>query len=185
MKMRKRLTAAALALVMLSATGCTSSGGNGNGKISVSIGNWPVETDTASLELKKQQKAEFETMYPDITIVPDTYKFEGQTFTAKATAKQLPDVISNLPYTEAKTVIKNGYAADITDLAKQYGLFEALNPAVVEMCTDENGRLYLLPNGIETPGIAINKEIFKKAGLVNPDGTVMTPDTFEEVAEFA
>ncbi len=189
MKKGKRLIAVvSAALMMATMAGCgnqTNNGRGADGKVSVSIGNWPTETDTVALNLKKEQKAEFEEQNPDINIIPDTYKFEVQTFTAKAAAGQLPDVLSNLPYTEAKSVIKNGYAADITDLAEQYGLFDALNPDLIDLCTDENGRLYLLPNGVETPGISINKELFKKAGLVNEDGTVRVPDTFEEVAEFA
>lgn len=185
MKKAKKMIAIMSTVVMiLSLVGCNSKT-NEDGKVSVTIGNWPAETDTVALELKEKQKAEFESQNPDINIVPDTYKFEVQTFTAKAVAGQLPDVISNLPYTEAKSVIKNGYAADITDLAKEYGLFDALNPDLLEMCTDENGRLYLLPNGVETPGISINKELFKKAGLINEDGTVKVPDNFDEVAEFA
>lgn len=185
MKKEKRLIASVLAAsMMLTMAGCKNSEVE-DGKTSVLIGNWPAETDTASLNQKEKQKAEFEEQNPDIKLVPDTYKFEVSTFTAKAAARQLPDLLSNLPYTEAKSVIKNGYAADITDLAKQYGLLDAINPDLIDMCTDENGRLYLLPNGIETPGISINKELFKQAGLVNEDGTVMVPDTFDEVAEFA
>ena len=155
------------------------------GPVSITIGNWPAETNAEALELKEKQKAEFEEQNQGVEVIPDTYRFEIQTFTAKATAGQLPDLLSNLPYTEAKTVIKNGYAADITDLAKEYGLLDAINPDVLDLCTDEEGRFYLLPNGVETPGIAINKELFRQAGLVNEDGTMMIPDTFEEVAEFA
>ena len=190
MKKSKKIIAIASAAVMImSLFGCDGKTDNDktneDGKISVTIGNWPAETDTAKLELKTEQKADFESQNQNITLVPDTYKFEVQTFTAKAVAGQLPNLLSNLPYTEAKSVIKNGYAADITDLAKEYGLFEAINPDLLDMCTDENGRLYLLPNGVETPGISINKELFKKAGLVNADGTVKVPETFDEVAEFA
>ena len=36
-----------------------------------------------------------------------------------------------------------------------------------------------------TMGLAINKDVFRKAGLVNPDGSLMIPQTYDEVREFS
>lgn len=186
----KKVIALTLAVLMLaSSIGCsnnkTNSGRNADGKIIAEIGNWPSEAAPLDLERKEAQKKEFEEKYTDIEIVPNTYAYEVKSFVAKAAANQLPGLLLNLPYTEIKNVIKNGYAADITEVADEYGMRDALSPQLLNMCTDENDRLYAIPRVGYMMGIMINKELFKQAGLVNDDGTVKIPQTFEELAEYA
>ena len=187
--MKKVIALALAALMLVASTGCsngkTNSGRNSDGKIVAEIGNWPTEAAPLDLERKEAQKKEFEEKYPDIEIVPNTYAYEVKSFVAKAATNQLPGLLLNLPYTEIKTVIKNGYAADITDAAKEYGMLEALSPQLLDMCTDENDRLYAIPRVGYMMGLMVNKELFKQAGLVNADGTAKIPQTFEEVAEYA
>ena len=126
--MKKVIALALAALMTVASTGCsnskTNSGRNADGKIIAEIGNWPTEAAPLDLERKEAQKKEFEEKYPDIEIVPNTYAYEVKSFVAKAATNQLPGLLLNLPYTEIKTVIKNGYAADITDMAKEYGMLD-------------------------------------------------------------
>ena len=187
--MRKKISmimAAVLSLSMLA--GCGASNGekkSADGKITLEVGNWPDATRPESLEKNENWKKQFEELNQNITITPNTYSYEVKTFIAKAAARQLPDLLQNLPFTEVKKVAKNKYAAEITNAAKNAGVFEAIDPDILQMCTDENGKLYTVPRSAYMQGIMINKNIFKKAGLVNPDGSVMVPETFDELAEFA
>ncbi len=187
--MKKRLALIMAAVLGISmAAGCgtaTNSGRNADGKITLEVGNWPDATRPESLEKSENWKKKFEEQNPDIAIVPNTYGYEVKTFIAKAAAGQLPDLLQNLPFTEVKSVAKNGYAADITEAAKKAGIAEAINPDIVAMCKDENGKMYTVPRSAYMQGIMINKKLFEKAGLVNADGTVKVPETFDEMADFA
>ncbi len=184
--MKKRLSmllAAALCIFM--AAGCGTSTTGGNGKVALEVGNWPDATRPESLEKYENWKTQFEEQNPDIEISTNTYGFEVKTFVAKAVARQLPDLLQNLPFTEVKSVAKNGYAADITEAAKKSGILDAINPDLIEMCSGEDGKLYTLPRVAYMQGLMINKKLFEQAGLVNADGTVMVPETFDELADFA
>lgn len=185
--MFKKTIALGLASVLLAAAayGCTEkNAADTEGGVTVSIGNWPGETDVDALEVQNARVAKMKEVYPDITIVPDTYRYDTQTFTMKASANQLPDAY-NTWFTEIKQIIKAGYAADITDNLKKIGILDAMNPTLLELVTDDDGRVYGLPTSAYAQGLAINKAMFKEAGLVNEDGSVKIPDSYQELAEFA
>ncbi len=186
MKIVAIAAAAAIMIGMLS--GCGSSGKNNgrnsDGKIVVEVGNWPHETDEATLNLWTQYEQDFESAHPDIDIVPNTYVYDVKTFATKSAAGQLPDIY-RVPFSEAQSIIRRGCAADITDKMKEAGLLDSLNKDLIDMTSDENGRIYSLPQTAYAQGVMINKDLFKQAGLVNDDGTVKVPKTFEELAEYA
>ena len=56
----------------------------------------------------------------DIDIIPDMWKFELQTFFAKAAGGQLPNIYET-NFTEVKQCIESGYSADITEALKKRG----------------------------------------------------------------
>lgn len=153
--------------------------------VTLVVGNWPDDTKPESVEQHEKLKEEFETANPNVTITPNTYYYEVKTFTAKAAAGQLPNLLQNLPFTDVKSVAKNGFAADITEAAEASGLLEKIDPAVIELCSGEDGKLYTLPRVVYVMGLMMNKALFEQAGLVNEDGTVMIPQTYEELAEYA
>lgn len=185
----QKSTAIGLCAVLLAAglSGCnksTEQTGEQEGKINISIGNWPDETQPEAQAVREDQLEQMKEKYPDINVIPDTYKYDTKTFTMKASANQLPTQY-NTWFTEINKIIDAGYAADITDVMEQHGMTEALNPELLALMTDENGRIYGFPTDAYAQGLTINKAIFREAGLVNEDGSIMIPDTYDEVAEFS
>jgi len=181
----KRLVAMALAVVTTaSMVGCGNGGSGDDGKIVVEVGRWPNETQTAALERYERYKQEFEAENPNIKIVPNTYTYDTKTFTVKASAGQLPTLYDTY-FTEADMIIKNGYAADISKSLEDTGLMYSLNPDVLGVVSDDNGKVFGFPYSVYAQGLVINKELFVRSGLVNADGSVMIPQTYEELAEYA
>lgn len=179
----KKTTALLAALIAVGALGgCGAE--KDNGKIKLSVSNWPSDTDGESLAIQNKTRDGFMEANPDIDVIGDTYKYDTKTFTMKATANQLPTMYKTF-FTEIKQIIKNGYAADITDAMQAHGYDTAMNPELLEFVTDENGRIFGVPTDAYKLGLYINKPLFREAGLVNADGTVKEPDTWEEVAEFS
>lgn len=166
-------------------SGCKAeTGKKEEGKINISVGNWPDETNPEGVANQEKLVEGFEKENPDINVIGDTFRYDTKTFTMKAAAGQLPTMYKPW-FTEINQIIDAGYAADITELAKEHGYTDALNPELMKYVTDENGRVYGLPTDAYVVGLALNKKIFEDAGLVNEDGSLMTPDTYEDVAEFS
>jgi len=182
MKTKKIALCLAFAACVSAVGGCAEK--QEEGKINLSVGVWPDETNPELLESQNKIKDEFMEKNQDINILTDTYKYDQATFMMKATADQLPNMYKPW-FTEIKQIIKAGHAADITDAMKKYGLDTALNPDLIEMVTDENGRIYGIPTDVYAQGLYINKEIFKQAGLVNEDGSIKIPESWQDVAEFS
>ena len=183
----KKVTALGVAAVLMAAgvAGCNGSGNQEQeGKINVSVDNWPDETNPESLENQNKMRDDFVAQHPDINIIPDTYKYDTKTFTMKASAGQLPTLYSTW-FTEIEQIISQGYAADITDAMNQHGFTDAINPDLMKLVTTDDGKIYGVPTGAYAQGFYINKKLFREAGLVNEDGSVMVPSTYEEVAQFA
>ncbi len=174
-----------LALAVAAVTGCTATqtgnDKNDQGQTVISVGNWPTKEGTA-LDLITKQKAEFEEANPDISIVPDTWAFDLQTFYSKAAAGQLPNVYySN--FTEIEKIISGDYGADITDGLKRAGYENVYNESILDLIS-RDGKIYTYPTDAYTLGLAYNADLFEQAGLMNDDGTPQQPKTWDDVIEF-
>lgn len=169
---------------MLSVSALTGCQKGTSGVTEVSIGAWPTESQPELLEQQNEYKQQFEEQNKDVRIIPNTYKFDTKTFMVKAGANQLPNLY-NTYFTETKKNISHGFAADITDELKEIGWFDAISPEIREYVEDENGHVYGVPFEAYAQGLCINQSIFREAGLVNDDGSIMIPQTLDEVAEFA
>ena len=182
MKLRKTISLTLAALLLAAASGC----GNGeeSGKINLKVGLWPDETTPESLATQNKTKDEFMAANPDINIIGDTYKYDTKTFTMKASANQLPNMFKPW-FTEIQQIIRQGYAADITDAMKAHGFDTGLNPELIKFVTGEDGKIYGIPTDAYMQSLYINKDIFKEAGLVNADGSIKEPDSWQELAEFS
>ncbi len=185
----KKVLALALSLIMILSlvTGCTSSKNTGkteDGKTLLIVGDCPAE-DTNPEQYKSyvEKVAAFEERHPDIKVEMDTYKYDVQNFMAKFEADTLP-TIYYAPMTEAKMLIENGCAADITEQFKARGYYDAVNPFMFENIS-KDGSVYLLPSDCYDVGIFMNMDILEQAGLVSEDGTPHEPQTWEELAEMA
>lgn len=152
--------------------------------VTISVGNWPDETRPDVLADYNRVRDGFMEKYPYITVEGDTYAYDPQTFTMKAAAKQLPTMFTTY-FTEVSSIINSGYAADLTDALKANGWYDSMNPELRDLITGADGELYGVPTDAYAQGLYINKKLFEEAGLVNEDGSVMVPQTFEELGEFA
>ena len=152
--------------------------------VEFSISDWPDDTNPDWLAAMENARDQFQEKYPNITMDGDTYAYSSQTFTMKAAADQLPNLY-NTWFTEVQNIINSGYAADITDVVKEYGYDKTLDPKLLELVSDDEGRIYGVPSSAYEQALVVNKELFEQAGLVNDDGSIKFPDTWDEVAEYA
>ncbi|KUH36698.1 MULTISPECIES: extracellular solute-binding protein [Streptomyces] len=188
----------ALSLTALAACGTSSSNDNSsdgtqqNGssdptlpldpktKVTLTIDCMPPTAKAAELKEWKEDVAEFNKTYPNITIEGRSTPgqcLEPPRFTAMLKAKSQPDVFYTY-FTDLPQVLDNDGAADITDYVhpKSVPLLKDIDPNVLNSLKHD-GKLYGLPTSNYTMGLLINRKLFKDAGL-NPDAP---PRTWEEV----
>lgn len=167
----------------VSAPEASDTAANGD-KVQLTLGIYPPDTDEA-LKAEHEKFIEiYEEKYPNVEIVRQNYEYALDTFVPLAESGGLP-VLFQSWFTEPQKIIANGYAADITDYLEERGWLDKINPSVLELMSDENGRVYGLPRDAYELGLMINLDMFEAAGYKNADGTYQYPKTWDEVAEFA
>lgn len=181
----KKITQKAISLCLAAAaigTAAFTAGCDKGAKVSVTIGDWPSDSDSTSA-VYKEYMAQMNEKYPDIKIVPDTSTGNATSYVTRAISGQLPNLYV-LSYTEANNAIKNSFCADITEASEKYNYAQSLNPLVLDK-VKSNGKIYGIPKTAYALGLACNKEMFTAAGLVNSDGTLKYPQTYDELVEMA
>ena len=182
-----RILSLALALALLA--GCFAGCGKTaeeeeTGPVTISVGNWPnAEAEAKRFEIYEKKKTEFEADNPDITIVPDEWKYDVQTFLAKAEGGTLPDVYQT-HFTEIKKIIDGGYSANIKDELVDIGYYDKINERMLKMIENEDG-VFLVPLSCYTLGMVLNLDLLEKAGYMEEDGTPKAPKNMEELVEVA
>lgn len=171
------LTAAVMVFIM--ATGCDAKGGD---KVVLKLGIWPEDTNPKEVTLHEGYKATFEAAHAGSTVEPANYKYAVDTFVALAEAGNLPTIFETW-YTEPQKLIKSGYVRDITDILAKRGWLDAINPSIRTLLSDSQGRCYGIPRDGYALGLMLNLDLFAQAGLMNADGTVQYPKTWDEVAQ--
>ncbi len=190
--MKKLLATLLVGVMAVSAVGCANNGGGegsgtkgAEGKIAFSVGSWPSTSEKAAKRRAQYDDMEkrFEEANPDYDVVGDTWSFSLDTFLAKAAAGNLPDLYDTY-FTEGARVIKAGYCKDITKFVEKYGYKDMINSSLNHLITSD-GKYYMLPDSAYHMGLYLHKGLFEQAGLVNEDGSVKVPQTYEELAESA
>lgn len=181
MKFKKSISVAVVLSALLSVASC---GGTGGSNTVIKAGNWPTTANPEKLELYEQYKSDFESTHPGITIEPDTFTYDTKTFTMKAAAKQLPNVF-NVWFTETQLLAKSNYIRDVSDILKEQGILQYMNPELLDFVSDESGAVYGIPSSAYAQGLAINKKLFREAGLVDENGNIKVPQTYDELAEMS
>ena len=125
----------------------------------------------------------FEEEKPDVVIKTDEWVFDLKTFYSKAAGKQLPTVFETY-FTEVSQCVESGYVADLTAALKKYGYEGRFNPYIEDMMS-KDGKMYAFPYSAGLMGLAYNTDMFRKAGLMEKDGTPKQPKDWDEVVEFA
>ncbi len=151
--------------------------------VEITIGVWPEDNAEADLKTFEGYKAVMAEKYPYITVTPASYRFTPETFLPLAESGQLP-TIYNTYFTEPEKIIKNNYAADITDIVRQYGYDAAINKDLLDLMT-RDGKIYGLPRDAYALGLYLNMNLFKQAGLVDANGLPQYPKTFDELVSTA
>lgn len=179
----KKLTALALALTL--AVGCTAGCGkkeSNSDKIEIAIGNWPAK-EGPELDSSNERKANFEKENPDIKINPDTWTWDLQTFYPKAAAGLLPNLYTT-PFSEVSKLMDNEYLADLTEVLKEGEYTDKFDKKVLSVIS-KDGKIMAFPQTAYTMGLTYNVSLFKKAGLMEADGTPKQPKDWDELTEMA
>lgn len=183
MKMKKTL-AMLLAgiLTTMSLAGC---GGKkaADGVTEFTIGNAPTSAQ-ASYDNYMKKVDEFNAAHPEYKMLTSDYTYDTKNFAAKAAGGTLPTTYVS-HFTEIGMISQNGYCADIAPYMEELGLIESYNPDILNVVRGENGEIWGLPHEAYCQGLTVNKKLFKEAGLVNDDGTVKFPKSWDELSEFA
>ncbi len=179
--MKKRLSLILAASMMLAAVaGCGQEKQTATeGQTVINVANWPGKENKDSYELMEKWKSEFEEANPDIKIETSTYAYATDTFLPKAMAGQLPTLYQTY-YTEIEKIIDAGYAADISGMMDKFGMSETLSDTVRDV-VEKDGKYYAVPTQLYLQGIICNVELFKKAGLVDGEGTPIFPSNYDEL----
>ncbi|MFF0201180.1 ABC transporter substrate-binding protein [Streptomyces sp. NPDC005017] len=197
---RRAVTAvavSALTLTALAACGTSSSddgGGEPSGsgssdpsapldpktKVTLTIDCMPPAAKAAELKEWKEDVAEFNKTYPNVTIEGRSTPgqcLEPPRFTAMLKAKSQPDVFYTY-FTDLPQVLSEDGAQDITAYVNDRSVpaLKDIDPNVLGSLKHE-GRLYGLPTSNYTMGLLVNRKLFRQAGL-DPDAP---PRTWEEV----
>lgn len=152
---------------------------------SITLGIWPEDTETEAIATHTDYYVPaFNEMHPNVEAVPAYYKYAPDTYVAMATAGNAPTVFESW-YTEPEKLIRNGLVKDITDVLNERGWADSMSPAIRDLLSDDNGRIYGIPRDAYSLGLMINIKLFTDAGLVNDDGSVKYPTTWEEVYEYS
>lgn len=188
--MKKKLVSAVLCMSMAmamfagSVTSVAASDDADGEKITVTLGIWPEDTLEDQIEMHEGFVERMKEIDPNVEFVPAYYKYATETFMPMVEAGNCPTIFESW-FTETQKLIREGAVADITDELEERGWLDKMNPIIREQFSDENGRVYGIPRDAYALGLMCNVEVFEEAGLVNDDGTIQYPKTWDELAETA
>jgi len=112
-------------------------------KIVLKLGMWPEPTLKSDIEMFEKWKKEFEKKYPNVQVVPATYKYSPDTFVPLAESGNLPTIFETW-FTEPQKLIAGGFVKDITNELKKKGWDSLMNPSVKQILS-KNNRIYGVP----------------------------------------
>lgn len=195
--LKKKLTGLILATAMTATalSGCSpdnagtnenpnESQGSGGGEVTIRLGIWPEDTLTSDIKMHEGYVEKMKELHPEVTVVPAYYKYSTDTFMPMVESGNCPTVFETW-FTEPQKLIKAGAVADITDILKERGWFDQMNPSIRQLLSDSEGRVYGIPRDGYALSLMLNVEVFEEAGLVDADGYPIYPKTWEELAETA
>lgn len=181
----KKIVSLILVLI-LSVTVLAGCGGKKNdGKVHITIAAWPVkETNPEKYELYQSYLEEYKKLYPDVVVETDEWTYDLKNYLVKAAAKQLPTTFTTAP-TELDTLVNSGYIKDLTSAMNKFNYLPNYDENYANTYL-RDGKAYAVvnPSTVYQMGLMINVPLFKKAGLVNEDGSLKYPQTWDEVVEF-
>ncbi len=180
--MKKRILSALLAGLMV--FGCVGCGGNKTDGDVTTIKFWSSSGSTKSTLEKivedynngrgKEKGVKVELTVGDI----------GDALDIAHQNNELPD-ITGATYVQAELFAKQGDLIPIENFEGGKEFLEKMNSPVIEKRNAFDGKTYAVLNELQTSGLIYNKDLFKKAGLVDENGEAKPPKTWEELREYA
>ncbi|MEN3361424.1 MAG: multiple sugar transport system substrate-binding protein [Mycobacteriales bacterium] len=170
------LLAAALSVAVAACSKSDKGDGAAGGKVTISVNGRPPATQAFERKVFDQDVKDFEASHPTIHVDAKEGFMDPKTFAAKLAGGQLEDVFY-VYFTDPAQLIARRQAADITDYVKDVPHLSALQPQLLNIFKDGNGRLYGLPTANYSMGLLYSRTLFTKAGL-DPD---KPPTTWDEV----
>lgn len=153
-------------------------------EVTIKLGIWPEETLTEDIKVHDGYVDKMAELHSNVTVVPAYYKYATETFLPMVESKTVPTIFETW-FTEPSKLIRTDSVADITDELEARGWLDKMAPAIRELLSDENGRVYGVPRDTYPLGLMMNVELFEEAGLVDEDGYPLYPTTWEDLAEKA
>lgn len=136
--------------------------------------NWGNQTDAKGPPLHAAFD-EFTALYPNVTIKEEV--FEDKDIPVKVTTMYIsgdePDIVFQNLHQAALEWLDDGVTIDVTDLAKEWGLYDQFKPEAVAEWTDSQGRLRAFPLEGWTWPLWYNTKILEAAGV---EGIPQTTD---------
>lgn len=98
---------------------------------------------------------------------------------------EMPNIVStNGQSFYVENAKKRGKLLDLMQYIRNDQEFmKLIHPSVLEVWTNTDGSLYTLPDALEVMGYWYNEHYFKEAGIVDENGEVALPKTWEEFLE--
>src|SRR5262249_47131079 len=115
----------------------------GGRAVTFTITNMPQASDTVKRKEWDDRVAQFQKLYPNVTVKDDEYTYDPQTFPAKVAAKQIPTMFS-VYLTDPQKYIDAGIASDITAIFDANKLRDVYNTDIINLVTKDN-KVYGLP----------------------------------------
>ncbi|REJ06464.1 extracellular solute-binding protein [Microbacterium bovistercoris] len=179
--------AAFTALAGLALAGCSAPGSaddtaaevDPDAKVTITVGEMPTADQAASLETFKKRVAEFEKLYPNITVKGEETTYDPSTFNAQLVGGTAPTTLA-IPFTDMQALIERGQAADITDLVADSDVLSAVNPNLQDVVTKDD-KQYGVVRQAYTMALVYDRALYKQAGL-DPDAV---PTDWEGILENA
>lgn len=145
----------------------------------VSITDAAGADDAAGILRQKWLLEGFRRIRPDVVLNLTPYRYDPQTFDARAQGA-LEDAFT-VWLSDARALIEGGYAANMTALVEDFPHLGAYHPAILALAQDGYSNVYGLPHDAHGIGLLYNRRLFEEAGL-DPDKPPQTWDEMREVA---
>lgn len=98
---------------------------------------------------------------------------------------EMPNIVStNGQYYYVENAVKRGKLLDLMSyIRKDSEFMQLVHPSVLEVWTNTDGSLYTLPDALEVMGYWYNEQYFREAGIVDENGEIVLPKTWQEFYE--
>lgn len=120
----------------------------------------------------------FKKVYPNIDVKMDKVAFDYVSYWIRAESGQLP-TLYYVWLSEFNKVVDKGYVADLTNCLDKNRVLERINPELAPYIM-KNNKTYGLLTNTYTLGLALNVEMFRNAGLVDGNGNIIIPQTWDD-----